>query len=248
MASISDSQTIVLVTGANQGLGFETVKKLAAEQPNYTLVLASRDFSKGVKAAESLTNLASNSTVHPIQLDITSDESIAKAASEVASKFGRLDVLFNNAGVAWAGQPTPRQEWAKVYEVNVTSHFFVTEAFVPLLKKAPLPRVVYMSTGLASLADNLDPDWPFYGTLLEPYCGSKAAMNMLGVQTAVRYKKDGFKVNVISPGFIRTNLNGYNENGNPNVEDGAVEACRIITQGKDGQYSTFSSTEGILNW
>ncbi len=249
MASTSSSQTIVLITGANQGLGFETIKKLAAEQSNHTLLLASRDLSKGVKAAESITKLASNTRVHPIELDITSDESIAQAADEVSSKHGRLDVLFNNAGVAYAGQPSPRAEWLKIFEVNVASHFLVTEAFVPLLKKAALPRVVFMSSGLGSITDNLDPKWQFYGAFPgNPYTVSKAAMNMLAVGIAVKYQQAGFKVNVIDPGFNQTNLNNYNENANPNIEEGAVEACRIITQGKDGQYSTFSSKEGIVNW
>ena len=248
MSSISPSQTIVLVTGANQGLGFQTIKKLAAEQPNYTLLLASRDSSKGAKAAESITNFASNTTVYPIELDITSDDSIAKAAEEVSSKHGRLDTLFNNAGISRAGQSSPRQEWLKIFEVNVASHFLVTEAFVPLLKKATLPRVVFMSSGLGAIQDGLNPESPYYGVFLGPYGVSKCAMNMLAVHTAAKYHKDGFKVNVIDPGHIQTNLNVYSNVANPNVEDGALEACRIITQGKDGQYATFSSKEGLVNW
>lgn len=249
MTSSPPAQTIVLVTGANQGLGFHTVKKLAAEQSNYTLLLASRDSSKGTKAAESISDLASNTSVQSIELDITSDESIAKAVDEISFKYGRLDVLFNNAGIAYGGESNPRAEWMKIYEVNVASHFLVTEAFVPLLKKATLPRIVFMSSGLGSIQDNLDPEWPFYGAFPgNPYTVSKAALNMLAVGTAVKYQQDGFKVNVIDPGFNQTNLNGYNKNANPNIEDGAVEACRIITQGKEGQYSTFSSREGIVNW
>ena len=249
MASSPPAQTILLVTGANQGLGFHTVKKLAAEQSDYLLLLASRDSSKGTKAAESISDLASNTRVQSIELDITSDESIAKAVDEVSSKYGRLDVLFNNAGIAYGGESDPRTEWKKIYEVNVISHFLVTEAFVPLLKKAILPRIVFMSSGLGSIQDNLDPKSPYYGVYpCNPYPVSKAALNMLAVGTAVKYQKDGFKVNVIDPGFNQTNLNGYNKNANPNIEDGALEACRIITQGKDGQYSTFSSKEGMVKW
>jgi NAD(P)-dependent dehydrogenase (short-subunit alcohol dehydrogenase family) len=249
MATIPPSQTVVLVTGANQGLGFETVKKLAAEQANYTLLLASRDFSKGTKAAESISKLASNTNVVPIQLEVTSDDSIAKAVNQVSSKYGRLDVLFNNAGISQASQPTPRAEWLKIFEVNAISSFLVTEAFVPLLKKADLPRVVFMSSGLGSIGGNLDPKFPFYGLYLGTYSVSKAAMNMIGAQTAVKYEKDGFKVNIIDPGYNQTNLNAYNEYANPNIADGAVEACRIIVQGKDGQYSTYSSKDlGILPW
>ena len=63
----------------------------------------------------------------------------------------------------------------------------------------------------------------------------------------MKYKDDGFKVNVINPGFRATNLNNHSEAAGK-AEDGAMEACRIIVQGKDGQYSTFTCTEGELSW
>ena len=96
------SQTIVLVTGANQGLGFEVVKKLVAEQENYTVILGSRDLKRGEEAAAQITNLAKNSKVDVLQLDVTSDASIAAAVTTIEQKYGQLDVLFNNAGIARA--------------------------------------------------------------------------------------------------------------------------------------------------
>ena len=241
------TQTIVLITGSNQGLGLECVKKLAAEQSNYHIILCSRDSSKGAAATKSVTNIASGNTVEPLELDITSDESIANAVKTIESKYGRLDVLFNNAGISNAGGKPQREEWIAIFNVNVISTFTVTEAFVPLLRKSSFPKVVFMSSGLGSVTDTLDPNWPFYGYEAFAYSSSKSALNMVAAQYAVKYKKDGFKVNVIDPGFRATNLNAYNEHAGK-AEDGATEACRIIVQGKDGQYSTFTSTEGLVNW
>lgn len=104
------SETVVLITGANQGLGFEIVKKLAVEQENYRILLGSRDPDKGHKAAATLPSLARNTEVEVIQIDVVSDQSIEEAAKKVKDKYGRVDVLLNNAGVVRAGQSSQREE------------------------------------------------------------------------------------------------------------------------------------------
>lgn len=241
------NKTIILITGANQGLGYECAKKLAREQPDYSILLGARSISKGTTAAESITERAPNTTVQPLELDITSDSSIAAAVEEVSSKYGRLDILFNNAGIARAGLESPRDEWAAILSTNVISQFMVTEAFVPLLKKSAFPKLVFMSSGLGSITDTLDPKFPYYSFPQNPYVVSKAAFNMLAAKYSVVFKEAGFKVNIICPGHRATNLNGYQKvAGKP--EGGAIEACRIITQGRDGQYSTFSNEHGLLPW
>ena len=247
MGSANAEQTIVLVTGANQGLGFETVKMLAREQPNYVLLLGSRDYAKGQKTAAAITDFAEGSKVEVVELDGSSEDSVVAAAEQVSSKYGRLDVLFNNAGIG-VPRASTRESWAEVISVNATSPYFVTKAFVPLLEKAAVPRVTFMSSSLGSVALTLDPNDPFYVFLTGPYAVSKTAMNMVAIQLAREYEGKGFKVNVIDPGYRQTNLNGYSERAGK-VEGGAVEACRIIAQGKDGQYNTFTSHDGrLLPW
>ncbi|KAK7903545.1 hypothetical protein LTR67_001565 [Exophiala xenobiotica] len=243
------SSTIVLITGANQGLGFECVKKLAAEQPDYHILLCSRNVDRGRQAAEKVVNLARGTTVEPLELDVTNDESIAKAAAYVRGKFGHLDVLFNNAGISDYPGVGLREAMNKVIETNAVSAACVTEAFLPLLKKATnTPRLLFMSSGLGSIAMTLDPKSPFYGYIVKPYNTSKAAMNMLGAMYAVELGKDGIKVNMIDPGFRATNLNGYHEAGGK-PEDGALQACRmIVNTDKDGPHGTFSSNEGSVPW
>ncbi|KIW52505.1 hypothetical protein PV05_08137 [Exophiala xenobiotica] len=242
------SSTIVLITGANQGLGFECVKKLAAEQLDYHILLCSRNIERGREAAKKVVNLARGTTVEPLELDVTNDESIAKAAEYVKDKFGRLDVLFNNAGISKYPGAGLREAMNKVIETNAVSAACVTEAFIPLLKKATTPRLLFMSSGLGSIDMTLDPKSPFYGYIVKPYNTSKASMNMIGAMYAVELGKDGIKVNMIDPGFRATNLNGYHEAAGK-AEDGALQACRmIVNTDKDGPHGTFTSNEGTVPW
>ncbi|EXJ81982.1 hypothetical protein A1O1_08049 [Capronia coronata CBS 617.96] len=250
MSSITPAHTIVLITGANQGLGYECVKKLAAEQPNYHIILCSRNFERGQEAAKAVSNLAPGTSVEALELDINNDEHIAKAAKFVQDTYGRLDVLFNNAGiVSDPSATTVRESFLKVIETNAVSAMCVTDAFLPLLKKAEVPRLLFMSSSLGSLALNLDKSWPYYAVFQgRPYITSKATMNMIAVLCHVYEGKDGIKVNAINPGYRATNLNNYNKMaGNP--ADGAIEACRLIVDtDKNGQTGTFTSTEGIEPW
>lgn len=99
---MSSNQTIVLVTGSNQGLGFEIVKKLAADNENYLILMGARSMDKVKQAASEVTTFAKNTEIDIVQLDVTSDESISRAAQTVSDKYGRIDVLVNNAGIAYA--------------------------------------------------------------------------------------------------------------------------------------------------
>lgn len=94
------TSTIVLITGANTGIGFETVKALADSNHPYTILLGGRSLEK-VEAAIATAKgefSSSASTLVPIQIDIELDDSIESAFKEVKSKYGKLDVLVNNAG------------------------------------------------------------------------------------------------------------------------------------------------------
>lgn len=248
MASVTPEHTIVLITGANQGLGLECVKKLAAEQSKFHIIMCSRNLQRGQEAAKSITNLAEGTSVEALELDIDNDDSIAKAAKYVEEKYGRVDVLFNNAGISVVKGANFRDGMRGVIETNAISAACVTEIFLPLLKKAQIPRLLFMSSGLGSITSTLDPTWPYYGLKNKPYLTSKAAMNMIGAQYAVELGPEGIKVNMIDPGFRATNLNDYHENGG-NPEDGAIEACRLIVDtDKNGQHGKMSSTEKIYEW
>ncbi|KUJ11503.1 short chain dehydrogenase [Mollisia scopiformis] len=237
------NKTIVLVTGANQGIGLETVKKLAKEQPSYHILLGSRNPKSGSEAAAKLN--AEN--VEPITIDVTSDESIAAAAALVEKKFGRLDVLINNAGIAidHKYQPGPgssiREVMRENYDVNVFGAMQVFETFVPLLEKAEVPRAVFVTSILGSFGEMMvEDEYPIYRS-------TKSALNMVVRVYAARYREKGWKINVTCPGLVRTNLNGYTEHGE-SVEVGAINAVRLATAGKDGETGTYSNRHGPIPW
>lgn len=244
---MASQKTFVLISGANQGLGLEMVKKLATENPGYHVLMGCRSLEKGQAAIESL---PSNLSVEPIQLDITDDSSISKAVAIVEEKYGRLDVLINNAGIAQLALPqglSLRQKYTQIMDTNAISAACLTEAFVPLLQKSSHPRIIFMTSELGSFGSTLDPKFVFYGMDEPEYKTSKAAMNMIMATYAVKYKDAGFQINTCCPGFNATSMNGFNENA-ADPKNGAINACRLATAGKDGQTGTFTNKEGPLPW
>ena len=113
----------------------------------------------------------------------------------------------------------------------------MTEGLTPLLRKAQNPRVVFMSTGLASTTDRLNPDDQCAAFQFPVYRSSKAALNMVMAHYAALYAEDGWKVNANDPGFCATNLNGYR--GWNTVEIGVANTVRLATLGEDGPTGTF---------
>jgi NAD(P)-dependent dehydrogenase (short-subunit alcohol dehydrogenase family) len=112
---------VALITGANQGIGLQIAKEMAAH--GYTVLVGSRVFEKGETAAKSI-----GADAHAIQLDVTDGDSIAAAAQRIRSEFGRLDVLVKNAAISDAGKPgRSLEEMLKSCRAN---SIFNTESFL----------------------------------------------------------------------------------------------------------------------
>lgn len=247
---------VALITGANQGIGLQVAKDLAAR--GLTVLVGSRDLVKGEAAAQSVGDAA-----HAIQLDVTNQASIRAAAERIRTEFGRLDVLINNAAISntskkpevsvqeYALQTRPSnvsfEEMRAVWETNVFGVLAVYQAMLPLLREAPAARIVNVSSGVGSLTRNADPNYPYRSTFGPVYPASKTALNALTLAMAIELESEGIKVNAVTPGFTKTNLNNYA--GTETVEEGAREIVRVALLGPEGPTGTFTNaTLGTLPW
>ncbi len=150
-------QKIALITGANKGIGKEIARQLGAK--GMTVLLGARDEGRGGEAATELKQQGLDARA--VRLDVTNQASIDEAVQRIEGEFGRLDVLVNNAGIALDGGPASTlavDTLRRTYETNVFGVFAVTQSFLPLLKKSSAGRIVNMSSGLGSLAQNSDPN------------------------------------------------------------------------------------------
>lgn len=240
---------IVLVTGANQGVGYEIVKKLAREHPDYHIYLGARNPARGHEAERTLRHELNSENITFLHLDVTDPSSISSAASSVSKQHGgKLDVLICNAGIMLDEDSSlaSREKLTRTFAVNVVGVVDTTEAFLPLLKKSENAKIVYISSALGSLTNRMG-SAPESAYSQPTYRASKAALNMIMRDYSVMLKGDGIKINSCCPGFVATNINGYHENAGP-VTDGAIRAVQLATMGKDGPTGTYSNKDGKLPW
>ena len=238
---------IALITGANKGLGKEIARQLGAL--GMVVLIGARDKTRGQEAADALK--AGGADAHFVLLDVTDAGSIAAAAAQIEQDYGRLDVLVNNAGIAADGGPASAltlgmDALRRTYDTNVFGPCAVTQAFVPLLKKSAAGRIVNMSSGLGSLAQNSDPRWEYAVVKPLAYNSSKAALNMMTVIFASALKDTGIKVNAADPGYTATDLNQHS--GPRTVAQGATVAVRLATLPEDGPTGGYFDEDGPVPW
>ncbi|MGA9470891.1 MAG: SDR family NAD(P)-dependent oxidoreductase [Terriglobales bacterium] len=245
------SKRIALITGANQGVGLQVAKELVAS--GLTVLVGSRNFERGEAAAKDI-----GPGGIAVQLDVTDRASIAAAAERIREEFGRLDLLVNNAAISNTTKGNSSlQEYAKitlasnasldeiraVWETNVFGVLAVYQAMLPLLRESSDARIVNVSSGVGSLADNANRAHPYHAFFSPVYPASKAALNAITLAMMIELESTGIKVNLVSPGFTKTNLNGYE--GTASVEEGSREVVRIALLGPDGPTGTFTRWENV---
>ncbi|HEY1694200.1 MAG TPA: SDR family NAD(P)-dependent oxidoreductase [Polyangiaceae bacterium] len=246
-----NDKRIALVTGANQGVGLQVAKELAAK--GWVVLVGSRNLKRGEEAAKTLEGDA-----RALQLDVTDRASIAAAVERIRKELGRLDVLVNNAAISNTrkhqlglslrqyaelsrASNASLDEVRAVWETNVFGVLAVYQAMLPLLRESPDARIVNVSSGVGSLTTNADPAYPHRAMFGPGYSASKTALNAMTLAMAIELESTNIKVNAVTPAFTKTNLNGYE--GTESVEDGSREVVRVALLGPDGPSGTFTRWE-----
>ncbi len=241
---------VALVTGANQGIGLQIAKDLTGH--GFTVLVGARDLERGEAAVREI-----GPNAHALQLDVTDQASVTAAAARVQVEFGRLDVLIQNAAISNINKKPGQsvQEFARttrpsnvaleemraVWDTNVFGVLAVYQAMLPILRQTPGARIVNVSSGVGSLTANSNSAFAHRAIFGPVYPASKTALNALTVAMAIELEAEGIRVNAVSPGFTKTNLNGYA--GTETVEDGAREAVRVALLGPEGPTGQFTRWE-----
>jgi NAD(P)-dependent dehydrogenase (short-subunit alcohol dehydrogenase family) len=230
----TNAKKVALVTGANTGAGFQIAKALAGN--GYIVYAGARNLEKGEAAVAGIGNGSA-----AIQLDITDPRSIDAAVTRIQSETGYLSLLVNNAAISHAGKPGRTMEeilgaqrasiasiaeLKTVWETNVFGTLAVTQAFLPLLRKAAAARIVTVSSALGSLTLNANSANPYRSAFDAVYGASKTALNGIFLSLAIDLEREGIKVNLVSPGFTATALNNFQ--GTDTVEEGSAEPVRVV--------------------
>lgn len=223
-----------LVTGANRGIGREVALQLARDHGMHVLIGA-RDLAKGEAAAADVGHGA-----QAIALDVADDASIATAFETIRARFGKLDVLVNNAGVDYdtdqrAGSADlERVRWA--FAVNLFGPWANAIAAIPLLRRGISPRIVNVSSGAGALTD-MGGGTPGYGV-------SKAALNALTLKLADELRGERILVNAVCPGWVATDMGG---GGRP-IPEGARGVVWAATLPDDGPTGGFFRDGRRIDW
>jgi len=240
---------VALITGANQGVGLQVAKELVAN--GLTVLVGSRDLKRGEAAAN---EIGPNAVA--VQLDVTDTVSIAIAAQRIRDEFGQLDLLVNNAAISnttfgsltdeeylktRTASGAPLDEVRAVWETNVFGVLAVYQAMLPLLRESSDARIVNVSSGVGSLTTNADPTYPYHAMYGPIYPASKSALNAMTLAMMIELESTKIKINLVSPAFTSTNLNGFA--GTESVEDGSREVVRVALLGSDGPTGTFTRWE-----
>jgi NAD(P)-dependent dehydrogenase (short-subunit alcohol dehydrogenase family) len=232
---------VALITGANRGIGLAVCRRLA--KAGYQTILTARDGAKAGAAARALA--ADGCDVSTAILDVTSDRSIRAAGLDIIERFGRVDVLVNNAAILVAEDEgvagvleTSADDLRRTFDTNVFGAAAVSQAFIPGMVERRYGRVVNVSSTAGQLTS--------MGTYAPAYSMSKAALNALTRQLAAATKGTGVLVNSACPGWVRTDMGG--PNAPLSVDQGADTIVWLATLPDDGPTGGFFSDRKEIDW
>jgi len=230
-------EKVALVTGANRGIGLGIVKGLAKE--GFHVLLGSRDLDSGKQALKEMSEFINR--VEVLELDVSDHKSIDKAVKWVEDKFGKLNVLVNNAGIIGPKKSSLQSinvdELKEVMAVNYYGPIRMNKAFLHLIRMSQEGRIINVSSGMGAL-DDLVSGYPEYRL-------SKAGLNSQSILLANELREDGIKVFAMSPGWVRTEMGG--QNAPRSVEEGADTAIWLATD-KTVETGKFYRDRQVIPW
>jgi NAD(P)-dependent dehydrogenase (short-subunit alcohol dehydrogenase family) len=240
----SSQKKIALITGANKGLGFEISRQLARQ--GIKVVMGARDVTKGQVAANQL--LQAGFDVEIQCLDVTDSKSIESIRGYLDKKYGKLDILINNAGVCLDSGQQPSEvsldTIRKTFETNFFGVVEITQALLPLIHKSEAGRIVNISSGRGSLTQHSDPKCHYAKTLA--YNASKTALNSFTVMLSAELKDTAIKVNSADPDWCRTDMG--TEAATHSVEEGADTPVWLATLSEDVFSGSFFNSRSPVPW
>jgi len=229
------TKKVALITGANKGIGFETARQIGAL--DITVLVGARDEARGREAERVLREEGADAFFVP--LDVTDETSIGESSKWIEEKYGRLDILINNAGTATIARrrslpsTTSLEDMRAIYEINVFGVVAVTNAMLPLLRLATAARIVNVSSEVGSISSQTDPTRPL-GQMPPSvqYPSSKTAVNMITAMYARELRDTPIKVNAANPGFTSTDFSDHR--GFRSATQGAEPSVHLATLPSDG--------------
>lgn len=250
MDNHSTSHNIALVTGANKGIGLETARQLA--QLGMHVLLGIRNPSAGMQTEELLRS--EDLSVEFIELDMENPSHFATVRSYIETKFGRLDVLVNNAGImiesdSWSENTTttiPMDILRRTMDVNFFGIVELTNTLLPLLHKSSAGRIVNLSSILGSLNYHATPGSNTYNTKTFAYNTSKTALNSYTIHLAHALNGTNIKVNSAHPGWVQTDMGG--DMAPLSTQEGAKTSVQLATLADDGASGTYVHLGKPLPW
>jgi NAD(P)-dependent dehydrogenase (short-subunit alcohol dehydrogenase family) len=245
---MAQDKKVALITGASRGIGFETAKQLG--EKGITVVVGARKLEAAEETAAKLN--AQGIDAYGIQLEVTSAADRNAAARFIEERFGKLDILINNAGVGSSTGFTPvtsqvtDEELERIFATNLFAVVSLTRELLPLLKKSPAGRIVNLSSILGSLILHSDPTSPIADFKSFAYDGSKSALNAYTIHLAHELRNTTIKVNSAHPGWVKTEMG--TDAAPMEIPDGAKTSVALALLGPDGPSGRFIHLGEELPW
>jgi NAD(P)-dependent dehydrogenase (short-subunit alcohol dehydrogenase family) len=247
--------TVAFITGGNRGLGLETARELGARK--ITVVLGVRNLSKAEPALRALRDEGIDAET--IRLDLTDTATHREAFDYFEGRYGRLDILINNAGV-WLEDPPakvvqpngnrtstlPGEILRKTFETNFFDTVALTQQLLPLLRKSAAGRIVNVSSIQGSLTLQSDPASDIYPYKVFAYDTAKAALNSFTIHLAHELKDTPIKVNSAHPGWVKTDMGG--EGAALEISEGGKTSAWLATLPADGPTGGFFHLQQRVPW